>query len=1285
MRLADRFVIQKVLGRGATGSVYRAYDDVRKLTVALKFLTAFDPGSLFRFKSEFRTLANLVHPNLVRLYELFSHEDGSFLSMELIDGCDFQTHVRFHKQSAEAVPANDVETEVATVVTLASRPESTQARARAASTIADASNVDTPQRVSQSIALSADSLYPLGDATLGFDEQRLRGAFIQLCDGLQCLHRAHKLHRDVKPANVLVSTADGRVVICDFGLALEAAREPGQGAGLPGTDQASESRFEADHREVAGTLVFMSPEQAKAESLTPASDWYAVGVMLYLALTGRTPHEANLPYAQALRSKLHSRIKHPQQWTPRAPLELCELALALMQIEPSGRPGYAEIVATLEGKAHHSSRQLRQRARFVGREAELAQLRAAFEASRSGRAQVAIVTGTSGMGKSAVVRHFLTELEHQANALVFRARCYEREELPHKAVDPLIDAISSYLVGVPEDEVADLLPPGIEFLSALFPALARVRSIAKLATSSLSVTDPRERRRLAFQAFRALCKRVSQRRPLVLSIDDMQWGDLDSAPIFQELLAPPDPPGLLLVCAYRSEDAQRNQLLSALRGVFEHDHAAGAVTEIVVNPLTVPQATKLALSLLPNTSSVEMLALALARESEGSPFFVGELAAHAREHGVDAAGRIRLDMLMREKLSALAGDSRQLLSVIAVAGRPIAHSIVAAVYGDNGSFSALRDLEARRLVSTSRATGEERIECSHDRIREAALLLLAPGDVTLLHRGLAMAFEAEGSEDFDALYEHWRGAQEYPKATEYALRGARRAETALAFGHAVELYRHALELLDPSESRVHPTRARLGHALILAGRGVEAADVFRALTATATPADAITFRMLATTQLLRGGKLVEGFEELSRASDLFDVRFPRSEATALAQLLVRRARIRWKGRAIEIGSPAGPSDPRVARLDALWEVAAAVQIADLLRGGVYGAELMLRAIELRDPSAIAGACGLEAVTAAASDDGARTQRMLELAEQASDRSNRLDIAGRVRAMVAICRQLQGRWNECIAAARDSQELMRRGATVNWDLAITIWWEMTSAAFVGDIKQLVSRVPEALRDAETRGDVYAATSFRTHRCSWAWLAADRPDLADHEIDIAERFWTPEGYQFQHWHMTYARSETDLYRGTPARAHERLMREWRRGRFVRQVKAVRVDMLYTRARLCLAMACARFDRKHVRQAIEDGRELSAMRAPWARALGKLVLAGAATFDDRAAAIRLFEAVEREFESVDMGLHAELARLRVGQLRSGREGFEICEVAFARAGERGVANPVRFYELLLPGSGC
>ena len=121
-----RFVVERRLGSGAFGTVYQAYDKQRQAQVALKRLHRADPVGLLGLKREFRSLADLFHPNLVSLYELLSDEDGSFISMELVVGTEFDNYV--HSSARVIVAADSHETrpfderETGAEVVIAPRP-----------------------------------------------------------------------------------------------------------------------------------------------------------------------------------------------------------------------------------------------------------------------------------------------------------------------------------------------------------------------------------------------------------------------------------------------------------------------------------------------------------------------------------------------------------------------------------------------------------------------------------------------------------------------------------------------------------------------------------------------------------------------------------------------------------------------------------------------------------------------------------------------------------------------------------------------------------------------------------------------------------------------------------------------------------------------------------------------------------------------------------------------------------------------------------------------------------
>ncbi|MCE9579193.1 MAG: serine/threonine protein kinase, partial [Deltaproteobacteria bacterium] len=227
----ERYFTLARLGQGAYGIVYRVLDMALGVEVALKVLTptAGRGVDLYRFKREFRSLRDVVHPNLVRLYELVLIGEPWFFTMELVRGVTIREHL---------APAADP-------------------------------SVDHPSQPTLT-----GGTRPGRRATAPSDLDRTRDAFYQLADAVAAIHATGKIHRDLKPSNVLVDER-GRVVVLDFGLISDDAHEP-----------SADRTHEAS---AVGTPGYMSPEQVLDEPLSAATDWYSVGVMLYEALTGARP------------------------------------------------------------------------------------------------------------------------------------------------------------------------------------------------------------------------------------------------------------------------------------------------------------------------------------------------------------------------------------------------------------------------------------------------------------------------------------------------------------------------------------------------------------------------------------------------------------------------------------------------------------------------------------------------------------------------------------------------------------------------------------------------------------------------------------------------------------------------------------------------------------------------------------------------------------------------------------------------------------------------------------
>ncbi len=738
-RGTQRFLILRRLGSGGAGVVYEAYDREQGARVALKVLKKLQPDALLRFKNEFRALQDIHHPNLVSLGELF--EDGGqwFFTMEFVDGTDLLSYVsRFRRRGAS---------------------QTTEER-----TIAD-TRVDGPPSSSAPVRVivqgDAREGAPVAPPRPGFDEKKLRASLLQLVYGVRALHAAGKVHRDIKASNILV-TPEGRVVLLDFGLVMEAHR----------------AREEAETRMVVGTEKYMAPEQAAALQVGPQADCYSLGVVLYRSLTGLFPFGEETGDARV--DKRRKAIP-PAQAVEGVPADLNDLCLDLLRSAPSQRPTCDEILERLDAKAGAGGGEsiappAPTGGAFVGRDFELAVLRESFDETLRGGTHAIAVLGESGIGKSTLVRRFAEVAAEETGAIVLSSRCYERESVPYKAIDGIIDALSRVLAKTPAMDLAETMPRRAALLAQAFPVLRRVGPFAAAGDPSEGASvDPAERRGQLFGAVRELLGKLARRCPVVLVIDDLQWSDADSLALLRDLLRPNGAPALLLPATARAAgDAVPEVMIAAM----------GDVRTLRLDPLEPGEARRLARKLLERVPwGGEEMADRIAREAGGHPLFIDELVRHALqggERGEERARTARLEDALAARIERLDEAQRHVLEAVAVAGGPLRLDVVAHATSIERA-GVTRTVSRLRTANLVRATGIRRadfVDTYHDRVRGAVLGCIDSDVERTWHRRIATAIEALSPNDVDGLVTHWGGAEDAARASRYALMGAAHASDA---------------------------------------------------------------------------------------------------------------------------------------------------------------------------------------------------------------------------------------------------------------------------------------------------------------------------------------------------------------------------------------------------------------------------------------------------------------------------------------------------------------------------
>ena len=1311
------------------GVVYEAYDTVKEQKIALKTILHLDASSLYRFKNEFRNVCELSHPNLVRLFELFSEEDLCFYTMELVAGVDFLEFVcpgvtlpeddplTQHGDSLD-VPATSLTAPQLHSGSISTEISSNQPLEPAQVPAPSTSSPDEPPPtafvVPKSLSRSTDfeespsepglqdveapnhALEPTTAGTQGGQGYRLgngatirppraphlvrlKAALRQVAEVLTELHNQGRLHRDIKPSNVLV-TRRGRVVLLDFGLSTVIE----SGLGHNTTDG-----------KIVGTVSYMAPEQAAGKELGAAADWYSVGVMLYRALTGRLPFTGNK--MEVLLAKQTGEPPPPSSMAANVPPDLDALCGDLLRRNPDDRPKGEDVLRRLGAPATGSVRLGSLSRPFVGRSEQLAALRESFGALGAGKAVAAFVHGRSGVGKTACVQRFLDELTDRGEAVVLSGRCYEQESVAYKALDTLIDALSRHLKRLTRLEADALMPRDVAALARVFPVLRRVEAVAEAPQRGVETPDQQELRRRAFGALREMLVRIGDRRPLVLAIDDLQWGDLDSIALLTDLLRPPDPPVLMLLCSYRGEDEHNSPCLRALFEAAATVPVLRDCREVVVQPLTICEGRALALALIgQDDSPAQVIAEMIVREAGGSPYFVYELVQYLKEGGdladsLAVSSEISLDAVLWRRIKRLPDEARELLEVLALAGRPLRQAVACRAAGQGADgFSALALLRANHLI---RGTGPgmlDDVETYHDRIRETVVRQLDEPTRLHWHEGLCRELEAAGDTDYEALAVHFEGAGAPEKAGLYYGRAADAAAEALAFDRAVKLFRLALELRPADDSEGCRLRTGLGDALANAGRSHDAALAYQeAASAASTQAVHLDLQRRAAYQFLIGGHIDEGLDAFATILDRVGMPLPVTPRRALLRWLVSRTRLGLRGLWFRERDASKIGPERLELIDVSRSVAVGISVVDVIRGSDYQTRSLLLALSAGEPLRVALALGWEAVHSSCSGRPARrrTARLIATAETIAERIGHPHALGMARMSSGAAAYLEERFSVGLGRLDEAEVILREQCTgVIWELDTSRIFGLWALFYLGRLAELGRRCDRLFREARERGDRYLEATPGPYVGPVVRLADDDIAGARATAEEALGVWSQKGFHIQHLCHYYGIMYIALYSGDAAGAWS-LTRQTQPlvdTSLLMRIQHVRADNYQHAGRAAVAAAAASRDPAPLlREAQSFARKLDRERTAWTIAMAQLVRAGVASVKgDRESALGALRKATELCETAEVGLFAASARRHLGRLLGGDEGRMLVAEADAWMSAQGILNPPRMASCMAPG---
>ncbi|WP_257455285.1 trifunctional serine/threonine-protein kinase/ATP-binding protein/sensor histidine kinase [Archangium lipolyticum] len=719
---------------------------------------------------------------------------------------------------------------------------------------------------------------------------------ISLCSSLAELHCRGIIHKDLKPSNIMVAPS-GETWLIDFGSATPQLVEHVEAVPVPLME---------------GTLAYMSPEQTGRmnRAVDYRTDFYSLGVTLYELLTGVRPFQGR-DALEWFHAHMAVAPVPPVERVPGLPPVLSSIIVKLLAKVAEERYQSAEgLKADLDRCRDNLFRgvhedfplgvydlptrfQLPQR--LYGRDAHAAALLQGFErVARGGRPELVLVSGYSGIGKSAVVHELHKPVVRQRGFFLSGKFDQFQQASPYATLAQAIRGLTQQLLAGSDEELARWREHLVEAWEGHGQVLVDVVPQLELIVGKqphcpeLPPSEAQHRFQRVVRQFLGVF--ATPEHPLVVFLDDLQWADQASLRLIHHLLTHPETPPVLLIGAWRDNEVGPSHPLAL--ALAELRKAGARMTDVQLEPLSLGEVRQLVADTLPGAGAevVEPLS-ALAREKTGgNPFFLRRFLLTLHEDGLlmrTPEGRWRWDAeavgrkgysdnvvdFMAGKLRQLPLETQHLLRLAACVGNAFPLQMLARVSCVAEAAEVERGLEPAFQEGLLVHVGPEQYRFLHDRIQQAASAFIPDEERKAVHLRIGrLMLESLSPEEvqqklFDVVSQFNAGAV-LLAAPEERMRVARlneqagsRAKASSAFRSAATYFSTAFQMLPGNPWDTDPDLAfklRLEHASceFMSGNAAEARRLVEGLLArTRTRQETAAAYCLKTNILIGGGDI----------------------------------------------------------------------------------------------------------------------------------------------------------------------------------------------------------------------------------------------------------------------------------------------------------------------------------------------------------------------------------------------------------------------------------------------